>query len=80
MHHASSDQPRLIDPLGRRVDHVRVSLTDRRRVSHHRADAFDAVRVLRDYLTTDAPLLKKETGAGGGRWIELRAEAEGKSP
>jgi cyclic pyranopterin phosphate synthase len=29
MHHASSDQPRLIDRFGRRVDYVRVSLTDR---------------------------------------------------
>jgi cyclic pyranopterin phosphate synthase len=29
MHHASSDRPRLIDHFGRRVDYVRVSLTDR---------------------------------------------------
>lgn len=55
-------------------------------LSHHRANAFDAVRVLMDYLKTDAPLWKKETGAQGTRWIEpraedraRRAEAEGKS-
>jgi molybdopterin synthase catalytic subunit len=39
-----------------------------------------------DYLKTDAPLWKKETGAQGTRWIEPRAEdrarraqAEGKT-
>lgn len=54
-------------------------------LSHHRANAFDAVRVLMDYLKTDAPLWKKETGAQSTRWIEpraedraRRAEAEGK--
>ena len=40
----------------------------------HRADAFEAVRVLMDYLKTDAPLWKKETGPSGARWIEPRAE------
>ena len=56
-------------------------------LSHHRANAFDAVRVLMDYLKTDAPLWKKETGVQGARWIEprvedyaRRAEAEGKFP
>src|SRR5260221_13884700 len=39
-------------------------------LSIHRANAFDAVRVLMDYLKTDAPLWKKETGPGGARWIE----------
>lgn len=43
-------------------------------LSPHRASAFDAVRVLMDYLKTDAPLWKKETGAAGTRWIEPRAE------
>jgi molybdopterin synthase catalytic subunit len=43
-------------------------------LSRHRAGAFDAVRVLMDYLKTDAPLWKKETGADGVRWIEPRAE------
>ena len=43
-------------------------------LSTHRANAFDAVRVLMDYLKTDAPLWKKETGRGGGRWIEPRAD------
>jgi molybdopterin synthase catalytic subunit len=40
----------------------------------HRAGAFDAVRVLMDYLKTDAPLWKKETGPQGARWIEPRAK------
>jgi molybdopterin synthase catalytic subunit len=43
-------------------------------LSRHRANAFEAVRVLMDYLKTDAPLWKKETGADGARWIEPRAE------
>jgi molybdopterin synthase catalytic subunit len=43
-------------------------------LSIHRADAFEAVRVLMDYLKTDAPLWKKETGPGGARWIEPRPE------
>jgi len=43
-------------------------------LSIHRANAFDAVRVLMDYLKTDAPLWKKETSASGSRWIEPRAE------
>jgi molybdopterin synthase catalytic subunit len=40
----------------------------------HRGDAFEAVRVLMDYLKTDAPLWKKESGPAGVRWIEPRAE------
>ncbi|MBN9588029.1 MAG: hypothetical protein BGN85_14375 [Alphaproteobacteria bacterium 64-11] len=43
-------------------------------LSTHRADAFEAVKVLMDYLKTDAPLWKKETGPDGARWIEPRAE------
>jgi molybdopterin synthase catalytic subunit len=43
-------------------------------LSVHRANAFDAARVLMDYLKTDAPLWKKETGPSGTRWIEPRAE------
>ena len=43
-------------------------------LSEHRADAFEAVKVLMDYLKTEAPLWKKETGPGGARWIEARAE------
>jgi molybdopterin synthase catalytic subunit len=43
-------------------------------LSIHRASAFEAVKVLMDYLKTDAPLWKKETGPGGARWIEPRAE------
>ena len=40
----------------------------------HRANAFEAVKVLMDYLKTDAPLWKKETGPAGARWVEPRAE------
>ena len=36
----------------------------------HRNQAFEAVRVLMDYLKTDAPLWKRETGPDGARWIE----------
>jgi molybdopterin synthase catalytic subunit len=36
----------------------------------HREQAFEAVRVLMDYLKTDTPLWKKETGPDGARWIE----------
>ncbi|HET7083167.1 MAG TPA: molybdenum cofactor biosynthesis protein MoaE [Rhizomicrobium sp.] len=43
-------------------------------LSIHRASAFDAVKVLMDYLKTDAPLWKKETGPDGARWIEPRPE------
>jgi len=32
------------------------------------------VRILMDYLKTDAPLWKKETGPQGARWIEPRVE------
>jgi molybdopterin synthase catalytic subunit len=40
----------------------------------HRSEAFEAVRVLMDYLKTDAPLWKKESGPAGDRWVEPRAE------
>jgi molybdopterin synthase catalytic subunit len=43
-------------------------------LSVHRGDAFEAVRVLMDYLKTDAPLWKKETGPSGARWIEPRTQ------
>ena len=36
----------------------------------HRDQAFEAVRILMDYLKTDAPLWKRETGPEGARWIE----------
>ena len=40
----------------------------------HRSQAFDAVRLLMDYLKTDAPLWKKESGPDGARWIEPTAQ------
>lgn len=39
-------------------------------LSTHRAEAFAAASALMDYLKTDAPLWKKETGPDGARWIE----------
>jgi molybdopterin synthase catalytic subunit len=43
-------------------------------LSAHRAEAFEAVRILMDYLKTDAPLWKKEIGPQGARWIEPRPQ------
>jgi molybdopterin synthase catalytic subunit len=43
-------------------------------LSTHRSDAFEVVRILMDYLKTDAPLWKKESGPQGVRWIEPRPE------
>jgi molybdopterin synthase catalytic subunit len=43
-------------------------------LSTHRANAFKVVETLMDYLKTDAPLWKKESGPQGVRWIEPRAE------
>ena len=43
-------------------------------LSAHRAEAFAAASELMDYLKTDAPLWKKETGPGGTRWIEPTAK------
>lgn len=40
----------------------------------HRNNAFESVRLLMDYLKTDVPLWKKETGPDGARWIEPRLE------
>lgn len=41
-------------------------------LSVHRANAFQAVCMLMDYLKTDAPLWKQEVGSQGSRWIESR--------
>lgn len=38
----------------------------------HRAEAMQAVACLMDYLKTDAPFWKKETGPSGENWIEPR--------
>jgi molybdopterin synthase catalytic subunit len=40
----------------------------------HRGNAFEAVRILMDYLKTDAPLWKQEAGPQGARWVEPRVE------
>ncbi len=41
--------------------------------SAHRADAFDACRVIMDYLKTRAPFWKQERTADGTRWVDARA-------
>lgn len=43
-------------------------------LSAHRASAFAAVEDLMDFLKTDAPFWKRETGPDGARWIEPTAE------
>ena len=42
--------------------------------SRHRRDALDAVDYAMDRLKSEAALWKRESGAGGERWIEPRAD------
>jgi molybdopterin synthase catalytic subunit len=44
--------------------------------SAHRGEAFAAAEFLMDYLKSRAPFWKKETGAGGARWVVARASDE----
>ena len=41
--------------------------------SGHRGDAFAACEFIMDYLKTQAPFWKKETGPDGARWVEAKA-------
>ncbi len=41
--------------------------------SQHRAEAFAAVAEMMDYLKTDVPFWKRESGPDGARWIEPTA-------
>lgn len=41
--------------------------------SQHRAEAFAAVAEMMDYLKTDAPFWKRESGPDGAHWIEPTA-------
>lgn len=43
-------------------------------LSPHRDAAFKGAEFLMDYLKTDAPFWKQETGASGTRWVEAKAE------
>ena len=43
-------------------------------INAHRAAAFAAVEAMMDYLKTDAPFWKRETGPDGAHWIEPTAE------
>ncbi len=40
--------------------------------SRHREAAFEAAAFLMDFLKTQAPFWKKESGASGGRWVDAR--------
>ncbi len=40
--------------------------------SAHRGDAFAACEFIMDYLKTEAPFWKKETGVRGSSWVEAR--------
>jgi molybdopterin synthase catalytic subunit len=40
--------------------------------SAHRGQAFQACEFLMDYLKTQAPFWKKETGPEGARWVDAR--------
>jgi len=40
--------------------------------SAHRGEAFLACEFLMDYLKTQAPFWKKETGPAGARWVDAR--------
>jgi molybdopterin synthase catalytic subunit len=41
--------------------------------SAHRDAAFDAAGFLMDYLKTNAPFWKRESGAHGSQWVEAKA-------
>ncbi|MEO7114810.1 MAG: molybdenum cofactor biosynthesis protein MoaE [Caldimonas sp.] len=41
--------------------------------SSHRGQAFQACEFLMDYLKTQAPFWKKETGPEGARWVDARS-------
>ena len=40
--------------------------------SAHRGEAFQACEFLMDYMKTQAPFWKKETGPAGSRWVDAR--------
>lgn len=42
-------------------------------LSAHRAAAFEGAEFLMDYLKTDAPFWKQETGPDGTRWVDATA-------
>jgi len=44
--------------------------------SRHRDEAFDACRFIIDYLKTQAPFWKRESGRKGSRWVEARDSDE----
>lgn len=44
--------------------------------SAHREAAFEAAQFLMDYLKTQAPFWKRETGPDGAKWVEARHHDE----
>ena len=57
-----------IGPLAPSEQIVLVAVT-----SAHRAQAFQACEFLMDYLKTQAPFWKKESGADGASWVDARS-------
>lgn len=45
-------------------------------LSPHRQAAFDGANFVMDWLKTDAPFWKQETGPNGTRWIEAKQDDE----
>ena len=41
--------------------------------ARHRGEAFQACEFLMDYLKTQAPFWKKESGTAGARWVDARS-------
>jgi len=56
-----------IGPLAPAEQIVLVAVT-----AAHRGEAFQACEFLMDYLKTQAPFWKKESGPGGSRWVDAR--------
>lgn len=64
------DQVRLIHRVGPLAPGDRIVLVAVS--SAHREAAFDACRFIVDYLKTEAPFWKWESGSAGSRWVEAR--------
>ena len=56
-----------VGPLAPTAQIVLVAVT-----AAHRGEAFQACEFLMDYLKTQAPFWKKETGPAGARWVDAR--------
>jgi molybdopterin synthase catalytic subunit len=61
---------RVVHRVGRLLPGERIVLVAT--ASSHRRDAFQACEFLMDYLKTQAPFWKKESGPQGERWVDAR--------